>query len=122
MSTHNQRLGRAGEQAAARFLEEKGFTILGRNLHTPHGEIDLLAEKADVLVFVEVKTRRNKRYGLPEEAVTPAKLAHMHDAAQFILSDNPESYANRPLQFDVIALLPGPTGDFEITHYVDVRI
>ena len=121
MPTQKQALGQWGEQRAAEFLEGKGYAILGRNLRTPHGEIDLLAERGERLIFVEVKTRTSQRYGHPEEAVTPAKLAHMHDAAQFLIGEQPEQYANRPIQFDVIAVQRAPDQSFAFKHYADVR-
>jgi putative endonuclease len=121
LSAHNQRLGRSGEQAAAQFLEAQGYTILDRNVHTPHGEIDLLAALAGRLVFVEVKTRSNQKFGLPEEAVTPAKLAHMQDAALHWIEANAEVYGEHGFQFDVVAVLALPDHSFECKHFPDVR-
>ena len=66
-------IGNGGELDAVSFLRRRGFAILDRNYIFNHGEIDVVAKDGDVLVFVEVKTRRSTRFGLPEEAVTPAK-------------------------------------------------
>ena len=55
-----QSLGRLGEDLAAQYLAEQGFAILARNVRTPYGEIDLLAQQGDLVVFVEVKTRRTR--------------------------------------------------------------
>ena len=66
----NRILGRDGVDAAAKYLRLQGMRILKRNYRGPAGEIDLIARDGDVLVFVEVKTRRK---GIPAEAVTPAK-------------------------------------------------
>ena len=66
-------LGVWGEEKAARFLTEQGYTILERNFHSRYGEIDLIAEDQDFLVFVEVKLRASTSHGLPEETVTLRK-------------------------------------------------
>ncbi|MEA9985681.1 MULTISPECIES: YraN family protein [Subtercola] len=70
-------LGRRGEQLAADYLVERGYTILGRNWRCAQGEIDVIAEHGGVTVFVEVKTRSGLRYGHPFEAITVAKLARL---------------------------------------------
>ena len=121
MGSHNQRLGKRGEAAAANFLASQGYTVLGENLRTPYGEIDLLAEDAGMLVFVEVKTRTSTTFGAPEEAVTPAKLTHMHEAALHLIDTQPETYGDRPFRFDVIAVFAPPGGKPQIRHIVDVR-
>ena len=75
--TRNQRVGKWGEQAAADFLAERGYEIVARNLRTPYGEIDLIAQKDGFTIFVEVKARTSKVFGPPEVAVTPRKQGHM---------------------------------------------
>ena len=65
-----QRVGQAGEDAAAALLADQGYTIVERNYRTRMGEIDLIAEEDGVLCFVEVKARRSARLGHPSEAVT----------------------------------------------------
>ncbi len=68
-----QRLGRWGEGVAATHLTALGYTIVARNWRCAAGEIDLVARDGETLVFVEVKTRRGRAYGAPEEALTPRK-------------------------------------------------
>jgi putative endonuclease len=63
-------LGSKGEDLAVRFLEKKGYRILSRNFRTPVGEIDVIAEDRNTLVFIEVKTRTDDSFGHPFEAVT----------------------------------------------------
>ena len=73
MSQINRRIrGKVGEDLAANFLEQIGFKIIKRNYRFERGEIDLIAEEGDELVFVEVKARRSTTFGTPEEAVTTA--------------------------------------------------
>lgn len=122
MSKHNQALGRMGEQAAAQYLEEYGYRILAENARTPHGELDLIAELDDELVFVEVKTRSSTTYGYPEEAVTPTKLKHMWAAAQYLIAKNWDEYGNRLSRFDVLAIRVGKKNQIiEIVHIKNVQ-
>ena len=94
--------GRRAEGLAAEYLRLKGYRILARNWRTRFGEIDLVAQKGETLVFVEVKARRGRKKGLPEEAITEAKKARLLTLARAYLS----SYQGRArrVRFDVIAL------------------
>ncbi len=82
MSDHRQNLGRWGEQQAAQYLESHGYKVLDRNWRCLRGEIDLVAKEGDVLVFVEVKTRRGRDYGTPEEAITKVKAERLLELGQ----------------------------------------
>jgi len=106
-------LGRTGEDLAAGFLERKGWTIVDRNVRTREGEIDLIAMRAGVLAFVEVKTRRSRAYGTPAEAVTFRKARRIRQLAQrYLVEHRPHSAGVR---FDVIDVLAeGPA--YKITH------
>ena len=79
--------GSAHERQAAAYLEERGLKILEYNYRTARGEIDLIARDRDMLVFVEVKYRRDSRMGYPEEAVTPAKQRTIRQVAAAYLSE-----------------------------------
>ena len=70
-------LGNAGEEIAARELTRRGYAIRERNWRCLEGELDLVAEHGQTLVFVEVRTRRGDSFGTPEESITPAKRAHL---------------------------------------------
>jgi putative endonuclease len=109
-------LGRYGEEAAALYLAAQGYRVVTRNLRTPVGEIDIIAQRAKTLIFVEVKTRRSLVYGAPQEAVGPRKQRQIIRAAQWYLSDA----QHRGLQprFDVIAILYLPSGP-QIEHIVN---
>ncbi len=119
MSRTPQRTGRLGEDLAARHLAAQGYRILARNVRTPHGEIDLIAQQGEEIVFVEVKTRTTTAFGWPEEAVTRRKLDHLAAAALHWLAQHPEIEA--PWRVDVMAirLLPGRE-QVEIRHFEDV--
>lgn len=86
-----------------------------RNFRTPGGEIDIVARKGDVLVFVEVRSREGSGFGTPEESVTPAKRRRIVAAARrYLSSASPSSW--REVRFDVIAI-EGSGEDAELRHY-----
>lgn len=76
-----QKLGRLGERLAAGILQERGYRILEQNFRCQFGEIDLIAEENEDLVFIEVKTRRGTICGLPEEAITNRKARKLQEVA-----------------------------------------
>ncbi len=95
--------GDAAEERACRHLEGEGVTIVERNFRTKGGEIDIVARKGDLLVFVEVRSREDADFGTPEESVTPAKRRRIVAAARQYLSNVPPS-SWREARFDVIAI------------------
>lgn len=97
-----QMLGRRGEQMAAKALRERGYRIIEHNFRCRYGEIDLIAEEQDDLVFVEVKTRRGTTFGRPEEAVTLTKRRKLAEVASFYLDAHNES--DRSWRIDVVAI------------------
>lgn len=98
----DRKTGPRGENIAVSFLEEQGYTVLARNYRQRFGEIDIVAEELGVLVFVEVKTRKNDRYGNPFEAVDIRKQRKLSRMAQdYISRNNKEDCAAR---FDVVAI------------------
>ena len=100
MAAHNE-LGKAGEQLAEQFFSGKGFTILFRNWRHSHYEIDLIAAREEMLHFIEVKTRKSWRFGLPEEDVDDKKINCLIEAGEEFL----EQYPNwKRVQFDVLSI------------------
>jgi putative endonuclease len=81
-------LGRRGEGLAAERLAALGYEIVARNFRCPAGEIDLIARRRGAWVFVEVRTRRGRALGTPEESITPRKRRHLIAAAQTYLQQN----------------------------------
>lgn len=106
----NKKLGKKGEKAAAKYLKRKGFKILCRNLKTPFAEVDIVAERGDVLVFCEVKTRTGVDYGTPSEAVDARRTARYKRAAEFYLKRFKEEHI---IRFDVIEVLGGKINHIE---------
>lgn len=84
-----KRLGAYGETLAAEFLLRHGFEIIARNFRVRGAELDIIAFKNNALYFVEVKTRKNLRYGTPEEAIHYYKQRHMRFASQIFIAKNP---------------------------------
>jgi putative endonuclease len=107
-------LARAGEDLAAGFLESHGWRILARNVRYGRaGEIDIVAERAGIVAFVEVKTRRSDRFGTPGEAVTWRKQQRIRALARTYLSRaKPRANAVR---FDVVEVRANGTAP-DVTH------
>lgn len=102
-SRSSRSLGELGEDAAACYLQRRGFEIIDRNWRCRFGEADIVAYDDDELVFCEVKTRSGIEYGLPEDAVTPAKRSRYEKIAASYLSEH--RLADCTVRFDVIAIL-----------------
>ena len=98
-------MGRAGEKRAVDFLKKKGFKILKTNYRAPVGEIDIIAQDKEVLVFIEVKTRTSENYGLPCEAVDRKKQEKYYKAATLYLQK--EQKMDSACRFDVIEIENG---------------
>lgn len=82
MTSNRRELGSWGEQVALEHLEARGYKILEQNWRCRLGEIDIVAQEKEIIVFVEVKTRRGRGFGLPEEALTPKKAQRLLDLGQ----------------------------------------
>ena len=100
MFTQNR--GREGEKKAEKFLRKKGYTIIAKNYRTPVGEIDIIAQKNEVLVFIEVKNRSSSKFGTGAEAVTAKKQNKIIRSAQLYMKKYCEGEAN--CRFDVISI------------------
>ena len=96
--------GQWGEKKAAAYLQMNGVRIIASNVRTPFGEIDLIGEDEDQLVFIEVKTLRKKPFGEPEISVTIKKQSHMIDSALSYLQKN--DLLERQWRIDVVSLHP----------------
>ena len=77
--------GRAGEKVVADYIKSRKMNVVEKNYVTPFGEIDIIAEDDDYIVFIEVKTRSGDRYGAPSEAVDKTKRKHIVDSAKYYL-------------------------------------
>lgn len=116
-----QDVGRAGEALAREYLASIGYEILGCNLRLGRGEIDILARDGNVLVVVEVKTRRSTAFGRPEEQLTAGKLRALRVLATRVSATCPGAL----VRVDVVAVMAdaAPGGSLDgaaISHLRDV--
>ena len=101
MANHNH-TGKIGEALGADYFRGLGYRILELNWRYTHWEVDLIAEKNEVLHFMEIKTRRTKKFGLPEEKVGRKKIQNLINAAEQYLYLNPEW---KRIQFNILSIL-----------------
>lgn len=113
--TNRRQLGTMAEQRAAAWLARRGFRIVGVNVRNSLGEIDIVAEEKGVVVFVEVKSKRGRRRGLPEEMLSRAKRRQLTRLA-FAWLQRHRRLA-RPARFDVVAVEWHESGKPDIRHY-----
>ncbi len=83
-----KKLGNWGERVAATHLESQGYRLIARNWRCRHGEIDLIAQVGELIIFVEVKTRRGQEMGAPEEGLTPAKSRKLIALAETYMAEH----------------------------------
>ena len=91
MGDNRKRLGAFGEKVAEDHLKSLGYAILERNFRCPIGEIDIVARDKDYLVFVEVRTKRDRKFGSPEESITLAKKTKLVELAETYLQEHQDS-------------------------------
>ena len=103
MTDARRALGVAGEQRAAEWYLAHGYAVVDRNWRCREGELDLVVRRHAELVFVEVKTRRSDRFGVPAEAVTPTKQRRLRLLASRYLQETGRRAPS--LRFDVVAIL-----------------
>ncbi|WP_353170902.1 YraN family protein [Flavobacterium sp.] len=110
MAEHNE-LGKIGEEVAVEFLEKNGYEILETNWVFQKAEIDIIAQKGDILAVIEVKTRSSLEYGLPQDFVKPKKIQLLVKAInEYVIAND----LNVEVRFDIIAIhATGTTFDIE---------
>jgi len=114
----NKQKGNEGEEIAAKFLQEKGWKIIVRNYRYGKGEIDIVAEDGECLVFVEVKFRKSLEKGPPENAFTKNKIKQVKKIAELYLYQN--EIKDKLCRIDAIAILKESGKAAEIKHYKNI--
>lgn len=115
---NNRRTGRRGESLACQHLKSLGYTILDTNWRSSEGEIDVVARDDETIVFVEVKARTSRRFGLPEESITRRKRRRLQQAGLAYLGTH--ELLDRPWRIDVVALELDRDGrPRRVEHYPD---
>ena len=113
----NAELGRRGEDAAARFLDRRGYEIVERNWTCAAGEADIIARDGDSVVFVEVKTRSSCDYGMPAEAVDEAKRDRYERIAALFLQGF--HVVDVPVRFDIVSIVAISPDRAMIRHHIN---
>ena len=106
-------VGKIGEDLAAKFLEEKGYNIIERNYRFGHGELDIIAEKDNILIFIEVKTKKHDDFGDPINWIKRGKQLQMGRIARGYLYER--NITDRDCRFDVV-LVNWEHGLWKIDH------
>ena len=109
-------LGIKGENLAVKFLKKNGYRIIARNYKTPFGEVDIIAQDGNTVVFIEVKTRADDFFGQPFEAVNNRKRRKLKNVALFYLKRQSLEF---PVRFDVLSIFYRENGKKEIEHIKD---
>jgi len=116
MALHNE-IGKWGEELAADYLRRKGYTIIERDWRSGHRDIDIIALDGSVVVFVEVKTRRNRVFGDPEDSIDYMKLRNLRSAIHHYVN---YKHINGNIRFDAITIVGTPnSGTPDIDHIKD---
>lgn len=116
MKFQNRQTGIIGEGIAANYLQNLGYELLSRNFSTRFGEIDLVMKDKNILVFVEVKTKKGLGFGLPEEMFTRSKYHKVRNMATVYLKGK-----SVPCRIDMVAIVLDATDQPEsIKHYTNV--
>lgn len=116
MKQFNRQTGNRAEDAATEFLLHKGYTILERNFRNKFGEIDIIARDGKILVFIEVKAKIGKDFGLPEDMVGQGKLHRICSMATTYMKGE-----LLPCRIDVVAIVFCDDGSISrLTHYENV--
>ena len=104
-STSKNKLGKFGEEKAKEFLESKGYVLITSNFRYDRAEVDLIFkdEKNKIVIFVEVKTRRNRKFGEPEESINKTKQNQIKKAAEGFISENDE-FMDYDLRIDTVSV------------------
>jgi len=114
MAEHNE-LGKLGEELAVEFLQKDGYTILETNWVFQKAEIDIIAQKSDIVAVVEVKTRSSIEFGLPQDFVKPKKIQLLVKAInEYVISNNLDS----EVRFDIISVYKDGKS-YKIDHLID---
>ena len=119
MAAHNE-LGEWGENLAVAYLQGKGYQLIERDWKSGRRDIDIIAEdETGTIVFVEVKTRRNRVFGEPEEAIDYRKMQSLQQAINHYIKLH---HINSQVRFDIISIVGTPGSEPEINHIKDVTL
>ncbi len=113
---NNKEIGKFGEDFTVEFLNSRGFIVLERNYKVSFGEIDIIARKGDLLIFVEVKTRRNLDFGVPVESVNLEKQNRIRKIAEIYIKNKQLRF--KEIRFDVMSIILSSKGEILNWEYL----
>jgi len=113
MQGYKKQFGNKGEKIAEDFLRNKGYKIIQRNYRCAFGEIDIIAEYIDTIIFVEVRTKSTDNFGSPQDSITSSKIDKISKTAIMYIQE--KNLIDQACQFDVIAITY-KTGKPNISH------
>ncbi|MBR2068568.1 MAG: YraN family protein [Candidatus Gastranaerophilales bacterium] len=118
---NNKATGKYGEEIAQKYLIKQGYKIIETNFrYSKMAEIDIIAQKNNVLHFVEVKTRTGNFFGSPFEAVSKTKLSSIYKCAKFYLTKNTARY--KKIQIDAIGIILSENNEPDISFLEDISL
>lgn len=112
-----QILGKQGEMSAAKYLKDKGYTVVTQNYRCTYGEVDIIAKDGETIVFVEVKTRSSKAFGTPLAAVDYRKQQQISKTAFAYIEE--QRLGDLDARFDVISIIKKKGTQVQIDHIID---
>ena len=118
MAAHNE-LGRWGEDLAANYLEKKGYQIIERDWKSGHHDLDIVAKDGNTLVIIEVKTRRSRMFGNPEESIDYKKRQSLQSAINHYVKTH---RTGGDVRFDIISIVGTIGSQPEVDHIIDVAL
>jgi len=111
-------LGDYGEKIAAKYLSKNGYRIISTNYRCRFGEIDIVSKYKDVIVFIEVKTRRNTTFGRPIESINTNKIRHLIKTINFYINEN--KLFNYNFRIDAIEIIFDKDNKIHINHIENI--
>jgi putative endonuclease len=115
-------LGRAGEERAAQYFQQKGYRVLDRNWRCASGEIDLVVADERDIVIVEVKTRRGEGFGHPFEAIDARKRARLWRLTAIWMAAHPTELQGHRVRIDAVGIIGLDPSTAPLEHLVDVEV
>lgn len=117
VSPNRKDKGRAAEEAAASYMEQQGWLIVERNWTCRSGELDIIAEKEGILLFVEVRSRSGTGYGLPAESIDGRKIQQVRRTAEVYL--HRFGISDRQIRFDAVAVMLGRNLEIRSLEHIE---
>ena len=118
MKSYNKDIGNYSEKIAERYLESKGYYILDKNFRNKFGEVDIICRKADLIIFVEIKSRYTNSYGSPLESVTCYKQNKIILLSKYYILN--KNLVNFNIRYDVIEIYLNHLNNlYKVNHIID---